>query len=231
MRNVNLFSLLKSNKTLMVIKMKKKYLVLSLAAFFVLLFTMLPVAQAKPYKHVSYGDAMASFQSVGVYGIELQGLGFSDEKWDDHINYPSPITFDERIYPWWDDQVVCEHDAFFISVGMSIWSSDFDYFGMTMEDLIWLHENYEFEFYIDGNQLDTIKTPLMPIHFVEWVIYDYPPIPDGYVDTALYTWRQGTVFKAGELDIGVYELNTKVILAGFLYWEWTINFEIAKCWH
>ncbi len=225
--------LLKSNKTLMVIKMKKKYVILSLAAFFALLFTMLPIAHAKSYKHITYGDAMASFQSVGVYGIELRGLGFSDDKWDDHLNYPSPITFDERIYPWVDDyvQTVCEHDAFFISVGMSFWSSDFDFFGMTMDDLYWLYENYEFEFYVDGIQLETIKTDIKPIRFVEWVIYDYPPIPDGYVDTALYTWRQGTVFKAGELDVGVYELNTKVILDGWLYWEWTTFFKIAECWH
>ena len=226
-----LCSLLKSSKTLMVIKMKKKYVVLSLAAFFVLLFTMLPVAQAQPYKHVSYGDAMASFQSVGVYGIELRGLGFSDEKWDDHINYPSPITFNERIYPWGYGQVVCEHDAFFISVGFSVWTSDFDYFGMTMEDLYMLYEGFEFEFYIDGNQLETIKTPLKPMQFAEFVVVGHPIIPDGYVNEALYIWKQGTIFKAGELDIGVYELNTVILLFGSLYIEWTTFFEVAECWH
>ena len=43
--------------------------------------------------------------------------------------------------------------------------------------------------------------------------------------------ESGSIFKAGDLDIGVYELNTKIILAGLLYWEWTIFSEIAECWH
>ncbi|MFW9852835.1 MAG: hypothetical protein ACFFDS_07830 [Candidatus Thorarchaeota archaeon] len=211
--------------------MKKKYIALNLATFFILLFTILPVAQAKPHKHVTYGDAMASFKSVGAFGIELRGLG-SEHMFDKWKNFPAPITFDERIYPWDDaNPVRCEHDAFFISAGISIWSSDFDFFGLTVEDMYQMREDFEFEFYIDGVQLETVKNPIKPVHFIQYVSYGDPEIPDGYLNVILYTWNQGRVFKAGELDAGFYELNTKMILSGFLLWEWTITFEIAECWH
>ncbi len=191
--------------------MKKKKTVITLSAFCVLLFGLLPVAAANDY--VTYGDVQASFNAMLNGGTTLvYNAEFDIER------EILPAVLDGRynggrIVPWYDGLTYRYEDAHGIYAALYVTELGlqfaqyilYDWFGVVFtydtinegcfEYLSW----WTVKIYLNGVELEMTYTPIKPALF----------FIDAYGDEALWWFNVGALFKPGELEPGTYNLVTE----------------------
>ncbi|MCE7739271.1 MAG: hypothetical protein KAU62_10895 [Candidatus Heimdallarchaeota archaeon] len=213
--------------------MNKRRIISMLIFCFVGIMLVNGVSAVQPYKHHTYGDAMAGFLANGAYGVEFRGLGL-----DYMANLPAVVTTTQKIEVWWAPPWdYCVEDAHYISVGVSFWQSDIDFLGASFKDFYLAWDMINIDYILDGEFCEGIKTPLKPARFQEYIVEEPVEIlpgvwiPAGYVDSAIWWFQEGMIFKPGALSVGIHSLT--VIIEGWFPWPWAFDmeFEINACWH
>ncbi|MHA1217431.1 MAG: hypothetical protein ACTSSN_05450 [Candidatus Heimdallarchaeaceae archaeon] len=190
--------------------MKKKKTVITLGAFCVLIFVLLPVAAANDY--VTYGAVKSSFNAMLNGGSTLE---YNAEFDIEREILPAILDgrYNGRITPWLDGLTYRYEDAHGIygaiyvsEIGLQI----AQYLAYAMFGLVFTYDTINegcFEYlswftvktYLNGIELEMTYTPIKrSVFFI-----------GAYGDEALWWFNVGALFKPGELEPGTYHLVTE----------------------
>ncbi|NHJ31313.1 MAG: hypothetical protein FK732_00480 [Asgard group archaeon] len=187
--------------------------------------TFISTAQAvQPYKHITYGDVTAQFQTCFVSAYLLN--------WKTGTLQAAPVEGKQGEIWFFGDY--CVNDAHFLCMQAFFDVEDHE---TALEMWQYQKDGYAaIDFYIDGNYLGPSTLTAL-----KRVFFDHPSFRDPGEEPTLwgkYGWwfNTGHVFKPDEIPVGLHTLrlviwatdpfgNIMVII------DWTAGFNIHECGH